>query len=363
MISSPTLFVDPAAIASNWRALDARHRQAGGGACGAAVKANAYGVGLELAAPTLFGAGCRHFFTATLDEAFLLRKLLPEVWIAVLNGFAPEAAGANIRPVLNSLGDVERWARAAREQGREIPAVLHVDTGMSRLGLDTAEFARLVEEPGLLKGIMLDFVMTHLVAAEVPEAAQNDDQAVRFEAVRMAFPRVKASFANSAGIFRGARFASDLARPGYALYGGNPTPGSKNPMRNVVRLAAPVLQVRDISAGASVGYNATWVAARKSRIATLGVGYADGILRAASGRLVARHQGVAVPQVGRISMDLIMFDVTGHPEIEAGSVLDLLDDAVTIETMADAVGTSGYEVLTSLGARYRRVAEPGYTGA
>ncbi len=363
MISAPTLFVDSDAIAANWLLLDSWHRAAGGRACGAAVKADAYGVGLNLAAPVLFEVGCRHFFTATIDEAIVLRKLLPEAWISVLNGLTPALAEKNIVPVLNSLGDIERWRRFAYEAEEQVSAVLHVDTGMARLGLDAREFLHLAAHPELLSGISLDFVMTHLVAAEVPQAAQNTDQTVRFRTIEATFPGTRTSLANSAGIFLGARFVSDLARPGYALYGGNPTPGHKNPMRSVIRLAAPVIQVRDIPVGASVGYNATWVATRKTRVATLGIGYADGILRAASGRLVARHRGVRIKQIGRISMDLMTFDVTEHPDIGPGSILNLLDDTITIETMAKAAETSGYEILTSLGKRYRRVLEHGYRGA
>ena len=338
-----------------------------GAAMGAAVKADAYGLGASAVAPALQAAGCRHFFVAHLEEALSLRPLLPDAWIAVLNGAPPGEETAfihhGLRPVLNGLGDIARWQMTARNAGHPLRAVLHVDTGMARLGLDKTEFARLSTAPDLLDGISLDYVMSHLVSAEQPDAEENQAQARRFAAIRNVFPGIPASFANSAGIFLGPTFCSDLARPGYALYGGNPTPDRPNPMRNAVRLTAPILQVREIPAGETVGYNATWKAPRPSRIATLGIGYADGFPRALSNATCAFAEGAdfdghPVPLVGRVSMDLITFDVTDFPMIGAGSRLELLGPRRGIDALARDAGTSGYEILTSLGHRYRRVILP-----
>jgi alanine racemase len=367
---TPILRIDPAAIAANWRLLDAQNRSiTPQAATGAAVKANAYGVGVEIAAPALAEAGCRHFFTATLDEAIALRALLPDIWVAVLNGIprgaAPEFIAHHLHPVLNTLPDLADWQRVAAHPTAPA-ALLHLDTGMARLGLDADDIAQLIDNPAWLGTIRLDYIMSHFAAAEIPNAPSNQAQSSHFAGTyahltRAWGQRPKTSLANSAALFLGPLAASDLARPGYALYGGNPTQAAPNPMRPVLHLAAPVLQIREIPRGASVGYNATWSAPRRTRVATIAIGYADGIFRAASNRLTARHRCKIIQQIGRVSMDLITFDVTDHPDIQRGSLLTLLDEVQTIETLAEQANSSGYEVLTRLGPRYRRVVEPLYT--
>jgi len=335
-------------------------------AIGAAVKANAYGVGVGIAAPALAAVGCRHFFTATLDEAIALRTLLPTHWIAVLNGVPRGGADAfiahHLHPVLNSLTDLASWQSVAPRPDAPT-ALLHLDTGMARLGLDQAETRHLLDHPTLLGATRLDYLMSHFASAELHDAPSNQTQSALFATLHAQLTHatgqpLKTSLANSAAIFLGHRAASDLARPGYALYGGNPTPNAPNPMPPVLTLSAPVLQIRSIAKGSSVGYNATWTAQRATRVATIPIGYADGIFRAASNQLTARHRSKVIHQIGRVSMDLLTFDVTDHPEIQPGSDLTVLDDVQTIETLAIQAGTSGYEVLTSLGARYRRVIEP-----
>jgi alanine racemase len=232
---------------------------------------------------------------------------------------------------------------------------LHLDTGMARLGLDAGEQARLAEDHSLLAGIELLYVMSHLACADEPTHPLNAEQAARFARACAALPRLPRSFANSSGLFLGADYASDLARPGCALYGINPTPGAPNPMLPVIRLEAPILQIRDIPAGASVGYGASFVAARPSRIATIAVGYADGYLRSLSGQGVAAYRDMILPMVGRVSMDLITLDVTDAPGIAPGDVLQLIGGAApSPDDLAARAGTIGYEILTSLGDRYRR---------
>ena len=238
---------------------------------------------------------------------------------------------------------------------RGAAAILHIDTGMARLGLDGRELAVLQENHGRLAGIDLRYIMTHLVSAEAAGDPLNQHQRARFAAACAALPSASRSFANSSGIFLGEDFSSDLARPGAALYGINPTPDRPNPMHPVVRLMGRVLSVREIPAGASVGYNATWRAARPSRIATAGVGYADGWQRALSGRAQAFFDGAPVPLVGRVSMDLTTFDVTTHPAIVPGTWLELLGPNQTPDDVAAAAGTNGYEILTSLALRLPRV--------
>jgi alanine racemase len=355
MDPSAILHIDLAAIAENWRQLAARGAP---GAVAGVVKANAYGLGAAKVAPVLRDAGCRHFFVAHLAEGVALRAALgPGPMIAVLNGFAPGADGdAALVPVLNSLGDVLAHAAAGRSAGQARRALLHLDTGMARLGLDAGEQARIAADHSLLAGLDVLYVMTHLACADEPDHPLNAEQAMRFARACAGLPKLRRSFANSSGLFLGPEFASDLARPGSALYGINPTPGAPNPMRQVVRLEAPVLQIRDIPAGASVGYGASFVAGRPSRIATIAVGYADGYLRSLSGQGVAAYRGLILPLVGRVSMDLITLDVTDAPSIAPGDAVTLIGGAApSPDDMATRAGTIGYEILTSLGARYRRL--------
>jgi alanine racemase len=350
------LDIDLVAIADNWRALRAAH---GGRPTAAVLKADAYGHGAARVAPYLFAAGCRYFFTAHLDEALAIRQLLPGAMLAVLNaalpGTEPEYLAQGIDPVLGSLAEIDRWCALAHRLGRTLPALLHVDTGMARLGLEAADIGALRGDPGRLAGLDVRYVMTHLVAAEMPSDPVNAAQRLRFEAACAALPAAARSIANSAGLFLGPAFASDLARPGAALFGINPTPGRPNPMRPTLRLRGRILQIRHVDAGEGVGYNATWRAARPSRIAVVGVGYADGFPRALSNRATAGFDGTAVPLVGRVSMDLTTYDVTDVPDVRAGDWLELIGPHGGVESLAAAAGASPYEILTSLGRRYTRI--------
>ena len=340
------LDIDVTAIVANWQTLRARHPS---GEVAAVIKADAYGLGARPAAAALFGAGCRHFVVAWLEEALAVRDLLPGAMIAVLGGLIPGTEAAyvahDLTPVLCSLDDIERWQRRGE-------AILHVDTGMSRLGLDAGVLAA---NPQCVDGLRIRYAMSHLVASEVPDDPVNQLQLRRVAAIRAMLPPCPFSLANSSGIFLGPDFASDLARPGAALYGLNPTPGHPNPMRNAVRLSVRVLTVREVPAGATVGYNATWKAARPTRIATAALGYADGYHRSLSGRGTACFDGTPVPLVGRVSMDLTTFDVTDCPAVQPGCWLEVLGPHLSPDDVAAAAGTNGYEVLTSLGRRFQRV--------
>jgi alanine racemase len=346
-----TLEVDLGAITANWRDLGTRH----GASVAGVVKADAYGLGAAPVALALAEAGCRHFFVAQLAEGMALRQALGAgPMIAVLGGFPPGVdAGAALTPVLNGPTDIAAW-QAAGAPGAG--TILHLDTGMERLGLSPAERAAL--RPGALDGLGLRYVMTHLACADDPGHALNTLQPARFAEAAAAFPGIPRSLANSAGIFHGAAMASDLARPGCALYGINPTPGQPNPMRQVLRLTVPVLQVRQVAAGTPVGYGATWMAKRDSRIATIAAGYADGYLRALSSRGIGIVAGRPVPLVGRVSMDLITLDVTDVPDLRPGDRVEMIGPAQTPDEVAALAGTIGYEVMTSLGARYRRQYRP-----
>lgn len=353
------LSVDLGAIVSNWRLLQAKQPSA---LTGAVVKANGYGLGAVPVAAALAKAGCRHFFVATPDEALNLRSTLPDATLVVLGGLftgaEPDFAEHGIIPALGSLAEIDAWSRLAHRLDRSLPAFVHFDTGMSRLGLDARECAVLAQDPARLVGIDVRCVMSHLVSAEIPDDPLNALQRDRFVAGRAALPAAPASLVNSAGMFLGEAFAFDLARPGSALYGVNPTPMRNNPMRSVVTLMARVLAVRDIPAGATVGYNATWTAQQPRRIATVGLGYADGWHRRHSNTGMAYFDGHPVPLVGRVSMDLTTFDVTDQPEVQPGGWLELLGPHRTVDDAARDAGTIGYEVLTALGHRYHRVYSP-----
>lgn len=353
--ATAVLEIDLSAIVSNWQYLCRQHPS---GRVGAVVKADAYGLGAAAVAQALAKAGCETFFVATLAEAVALRRVLPRERIIALNGLAvghEEAfVGHNIIPALASLPEVAAWRAMAHRANRRLPAVLHIDTGLSRLGLAREEFAALTADLSWLEDLELVLVMTHLVSAERPEDPMNARQREDFAAACAALPPVPRSFANSSGIFLGPDFGSDLARPGAALYGINPTPSRPNPMRHVVRLLARVLQVRNLPRGATVGYNATWRAERPSVIATLGIGYADGWPRVLSGRSAAFFDGRPALLVGRISMDLLCCDITELPPLRPGAWAELIGPNIPVDRVAEAAGTIAYELLTRIGPRVRR---------
>ena len=372
-LAAAILTIDLGAVVANWRQL--RDRLRPGAGLGAAVKANAYGLGAREVTAALAEAGCRAFFVATIEEGIEVRAVLASATAAaastapvyVLNGLLPGAdealVGHKLTPVLNSLGDIVAWSAAARRRGASLPAALHVDTGMARLGLPADELACLVDDPGRLAGIMPVLVMSHLACADQPEHPLNEEQRAAFGqaldalASMLASAGPQASLANSAGIFLGSSYHFDLARPGAALYGVGPHAGGPNPMRPVVSLRARILQVRTVAPPKTVGYGATYAVAQPSRIATVAVGYADGYLRSLSNRGRATLGAFEVPLVGRVSMDLITVDVSAVPAAIAcpGAFVELIGAVQTVDAVAERAGTIGYEILTALGSRYARV--------
>jgi alanine racemase len=351
------LEIDLAAIVENWRRLAARVGSATH--CAAVVKADAYGLGMARVAPRLAAAGCRLFFVATIDEGIALRHVLPAAEIAVLDGLLPgtggEFARARLIPTLNALDQIRAWRDGART--RSLPAMLHVDTGMARLGLSPRELDDLAAAPELLAGLELRAVVSHLACADDPEHPLNRQQLQVFRTVLARLSPVPASLAAGSGIFLGPDYHFDFVRPGAALYGVNPLPGRPNPMAQVLRLKGRILQARDVDRGATVGYGATHRMAHGGRVATVAVGYADGWLRSASNRGSVGIAGQRVPVIGRISMDLMTLDVTGIDPVLAcaGAFVDLIDETYGVDDVAAAAGTIGYEILTALGRRYYRV--------
>lgn len=351
------LTIDLNAIVENWRQLRDLSAPA---ECAAVVKADAYGLGAAIVAPALAAAGAKTFFVAQLTEALALRPLVPDARVAVLNGLLPgceaDYLDADIVPVLNDLGEIHRWRAAARRVGRPLPAFVHIDTGMSRLGLDRPGLDSLAADPTRLDGIANQGWMTHLAYADNRDHPMTPAQRDRFDAATARLPTAPRSLANSPGIFWGAQYTYDLTRPGCALYGVNPTPGAHNPMRNVIRLAGRIRQVRHVDAGDTVGYGAAHQMARPGKIATIAIGYADGYVRALSGSGHVVIGGHRAAVVGRVSMDLITADVSDIPEavLEREDLAEVLGPDYPVDAAAANAGTIGYEILTALGDRYAR---------
>lgn len=353
-----TLTVDLGALQRNYRALAA---MGPGARCAAVVKADAYGLGIERAGPALAQAGCATFFVAHLSEGRRLRAAVPDAAIYVLNGLFGAAldtyAAHDLRPVLGSRSDIEAFAAFCDNAGRRLPAAIHVDTGMSRLGLDLAEAALLAEPGPAALAFEPALLMSHFACADEPGHPLTTRQLDRFAQLRGLFPGVPGSLANSAGCTLPASH-HDLMRPGVALYGARFV-ADREPLEPVVRLDAPVVQVRSVARGETVGYGATWTAPRLSHIAIVSVGYADGYIRQAGSTdrktgAPARVNGVLCPLAGRVSMDLIAIDVTDAGQVLQGDAVTLIGDGIGVDDVAEAAGTIGYEILTGLGRRYHR---------
>ena len=352
------LRVDLDALAANYRLLAARAAPA---CCAAVVKADGYGLGVGPVARTLAAAGCGTFFVAHLDEAVELRQALAgsaaAAEIYVLNGLMPGDEPVfrdhDLIPVLNDLGQIERWATDCRAHGAH-PAAVHLDTGMSRLGLPRDEQETLMREPERLRGIPLNCVMSHLACADTPDHPLNRQQQRDFAAVIARLPKAAASLSASSGIFLGPEWHFDMVRPGVSLYGVAPTEGAPNPMAPVVGLYGKIIQVRRVDAPGTVGYGATHRFTGPTRVATVAAGYADGYLRSLSGRATVYIGDAAVPLIGRVSMDLITLDISDVPHANTGDIVELIGPHADLDTVAKAAGTIGYEILTSLGRRYRR---------
>ena len=359
------LNVDLAALRANWARLN---EVSGRAECAGVIKADAYGLGLAPIARALISEGCKTFFVATVDEGRAAREVQPGATIYVLDGLLPGAeahyAGFDLRPVLSSLAEVRDWAAYSRARGRKLAAALHIDTGINRLGMSESEVEELAAEPGLLATFETTLVMSHLACADEPGNPMNAQQRDRFNMLRAKLPPAPASLSNSGGTFLGPGFHFDVVRPGIALYGGRAHENKPNPMRTVVRLAAKILQVHEVAAGATVGYGAIFKVQRASRIATIACGYADGFLRAlsvatgASGP-VGYIGDYPVPIVGRVSMDNITVDVTDVPEelTRRGGWVEVMGERVTVDDLTDRAGTIGYELLSRLGPRVHRVYE------
>lgn len=317
----------------------------------AVVKANAYGLGIEGVAKALNAANVRTYFVATIDEAIELRKYTDRK-IATLNGFFRGASSEylehNIIPVLCSLDEIDRWTYSKR-------CFWQIDTGMNRLGLRPHEFDKAFERAHYQPA----FILSHLACADEPAHPKNDAQRRELKTIAEKYPLMRYSLANSSGIYLGAEYHFDMVRPGMALYGLNPTPELANPMQNVVTLETRVLQIHEAQGGESAGYGATYKFSSSTKLATVSLGYADGFLRAGSNRANLYWEGHACPVVGRVSMDLVIVDISNLPvniiPPYEGDFLEVIGSSQSADALALDLNTIGYEVLTSLSNRAQRI--------
>ncbi|MGX6960613.1 MAG: alanine racemase [Rickettsia endosymbiont of Pentastiridius leporinus] len=348
-----TLEINLSAIKANYRLLKNICKTA---IVGAAVKANGYGLGAIEIAKALMEEGCWYFFVASSDEGVSLRKAIgADINILVLNGVfehdALELMEYNLTPVLNNLKQIEIWQKFSKLKEKILSCYLHCNTGINRLGLSHNEIERLINNPDLLKGLNVEYIMSHLSASEDAETPYNLEQLNKFKTYLGYFPNVKASLANSGGIFLGADYHFDLVRPGAALYGLNPL------TQNPVTLTAPIIHLQNLTEDNHIGYNMTFKTKRDSIIATLPLGYADGYSRNFSNQGEVFINGRSAPIIGRVSMDLVNIDVTDLPssDIFLGQKVEIIGNHCTPDKIAAIIGTIGYEILTSLGNRYRRI--------
>ncbi len=355
---SARLTIDLAALQNNFRTM---REKSGSAQTAAVVKSNAYGIGLAQAVPALRAAGCEVFFVATLAEALQCRQLADDAKIICFNGYSKDDDAIyrrhSIWPCLTSLEHVKDWQTACQKHGAA-PAVLHLDTGFNRLGLDQVELESLIASPEVFTGWELGLIMSHLACADTPDHPMNKAQLERFRDALARLPKAPASLANSGGIWLGSGYHFDLTRCGISLYGAA-AQDTATALETVVKVFAHIVQLRNIVAGDTVGYGAGFTASRGMRIGIISAGYADGINRAAGranppfGKVHIAGQTVDI--IGRISMDLMAVDLTDHPHnIELGQEVEIIGPNAPIDALAKAANTIAYELLTKLGSRYKR---------
>ncbi len=336
------LHLDGAALVANWQALDALSGPAA--ACGAAVKANAYGLGVKDVVARLRNAGCRDFFVATWPEAAEIENLTAGCSVTVLNGVLDHDMAIAIqlaaKPMLNSPQQIARW----RSTGRACDVM--VNTGMNRLGVDVADLVTID-----WSGLQIDVLSSHLASAD-EDSAQNNEQLQLFAQISGRVPHRRRSLANSAAIGLGRQYAFDLTRPGLALYGGVPRAELAPSIRPIASINSAIIQRRNLKRGDRVGYNATFTASENTPAAIISIGYADGYLRGFSNCGTFFSGGAALPVIGRVSMDLVVLDISKAPRLGEGDHVTLMLD---LPDMSRLSGLSQYELLTGLGNRFDRV--------
>ncbi|ATO57589.1 alanine racemase [Bartonella sp. 1-1C] len=351
--------IDIGAIVANYKTLVQRVAPI---ECSAVVKADAYGLGAEKIAPALYQAGCRTFFIAHLKEALQLKAILPNnVTLILLNGIPPTAeefvTQTGIVPVLNSRNEIENWQMHCQKNGKKFPAIIQIDTNMNRLGLDQEELQWLIQNPSLFEIADIKYIISHLANGDNATHASNCEQKNAMKTALAQLPTCKASLANSGGIFLGPDFYFDLVRPGIGLYGIDPHQQHPTSLKPVLKLKAQVIQSRCTEAGSPVGYGGSFITQKPSILTTISIGYADGWLRNLSNKGFVYFNQHKLPIIGQISMDSIIVDATNlqHEKPKRGDWVELIGKHQTIENVAADAGTIPYEILTSLGSRYKRI--------
>ena len=359
--SKPTLIINLKNIQHNYKKLK---KACPNSDIGASVKANAYGLGIHKIAPILLHSGCKHFFVANCDEGIRLRSIIEKdsniyVFHGVFRNETTDFLQHNLIPVLNHLEQIEIWQESASNLNKTLPCILHIDTGMHRLGLQKNEVMGL-DLDFHTKNLDILYVISHLTSAEDIDSTHNKIQLELFNRLSAKFINSAKSLANSSGIFLGPNYHFDLIRAGAAIYGIDPTPYI-NPtiIKPVVSLFAPIIQINSLLPGESVGYNRTYTNTSKKScsIATIPVGYADGFLRHFSNKGKVLVGGYEAPIIGRVSMDLTIIDLSKIPNdlIHLGQKVELLGENLTADKIAKLCGTNSYEILTSLDSRYERI--------
>jgi len=348
--ASAELRVDLSTVIDNYQTLSTQSSAA----CASVIKADAYGLGMEHVASALYhNTDCDTFFVANLIEAVKLRSLLKEPKIYVFNGLFADQVDAylehNITPIINDPDQIQFW------EGKRAPCGIHFDTGINRLGFSTQQSEEFFNTQNNLN---IDLVLSHFIQSEIPNHPSNEIQLDQFMRVRYQLPNAKASLCNSAGIYLGEEYHFDLLRPGIMLYGGNPgLPKRPDGIKQAIEIKAKILQIREIGAGMSVGYNSLWTAAEKSRIAILNIGYADGTLKTSDKNASVFVGDYHAKVVGKTSMDMIAVDIT-NPKFDKVSINDfaeILGSNITLEMVAENSTLGHYELMTGIGRRYNKI--------
>ena len=359
-ISNSFLEINIDSIIHNYQLIN---NKVGNTECAAVLKADAYGMGASVIAKALDKAGCSTFFVATIDEGIELRACFSknENQIAVLSGLLEGSEDIfysnKLTPVLNDTEQIKKWAIYNKQKKISAPSILHIDTGMNRLGLTINELYDIIKNPTELKELHVEWIMSHLACGDQPRDIMNEKQLSVFLNAKKEFPNVKASLANSAGVFLGQSYHLDMVRPGIALYGSGSGSMPSNPLKQVIKLYSRILQIRTLSSGASVGYGASYRVSEATRVATVGLGYADGYLRSLSNCSWVFFNGLRLPVIGRISMDYITIDITqiASEKIKTGDFIEIIGDKFTLDDLATVANTVPHELLTRLGTRHHRI--------
>ena len=359
-ISNSFLEINIDSIIHNYQLIN---NKVGNTECAAVLKADAYGMGASVIAKALDKAGCSTFFVATIDEGIELRACFSkdENQIAVLSGLLEGSEDIfysnKLTPVLNDTEQTKKWAIYNKQKKISAPSILHIDTGMNRLGLTINELYDIIKNPTELKELHVEWIMSHLACGDQPRDIMNEKQLSVFLNAKKEFPNVKASLANSAGVFLGQSYHLDMVRPGIALYGSGSGSIPSKPLKQVIKLYSRILQIRTLSTGASVGYGASYRVSEATRVATVGLGYADGYLRSLSNCSWVFFNGLRLPVIGRISMDYITIDITqiASEKIQTGDFIEIIGDKFTLDDLATVANTVPHELLTRLGTRHHRI--------